>query len=409
MKILLSAYACEPNKGSEPEVGWKWATTLAKLNHEVYVVTRSNNKENIENYLKTNEITNLNFIYFDYPDWVLKIIKGKSNPFSYFYFLLWQIGIFFAVKPFIDKIKFDFIHHVTFVSFRFPSLLCLYKIPFIFGPIAGGETIPNNLRKKLPLATKFKELLRDVSNYYVKISPLINLNFYKSYKIFVTSEESKRLIPLRYHYKTKILLAIGMENIVQKNIEFNKNSDKFNIIYAGILEPRKGISILLETFRLIKKKNNNAILNIVGSGSMLPAMQKKAIETNINESINWFGQINKDEVLNLFNKNDLLLAPFLRDSGGFVILEAMSTALPVVTLKIGGPGEIVDKECGILIDVDNKVEKEIVSELVLEIDNLIQNKEELHYKKEKSLKKIKEFSWEKKVLLVYPQNININN
>ena len=24
MQILLSAYACEPNKGSEPEVGWKW-------------------------------------------------------------------------------------------------------------------------------------------------------------------------------------------------------------------------------------------------------------------------------------------------------------------------------------------------------------------------------------------------
>ena len=51
LKILLSAYACEPNKGSEPEVGWKWATTLPRLGHEVYVVTRSNNKENIQNYL----------------------------------------------------------------------------------------------------------------------------------------------------------------------------------------------------------------------------------------------------------------------------------------------------------------------------------------------------------------------
>ena len=25
MKILLSAYACEPNTGSEPNVGWNWA------------------------------------------------------------------------------------------------------------------------------------------------------------------------------------------------------------------------------------------------------------------------------------------------------------------------------------------------------------------------------------------------
>ena len=98
MKILLSAYACEPNKGSEPEVGWKWATTLSGLGHEVYVVTRSNNKENIQNYLNKNHISNLIFIYFDYPKWFIKIVKGKSNQYSYLYFLLWQIGIFFAVK-----------------------------------------------------------------------------------------------------------------------------------------------------------------------------------------------------------------------------------------------------------------------------------------------------------------------
>ena len=52
MKILLSAYACEPNKGSEPEVGWKWATGLSKLGNSVFVITRLNNKENIEQELK---------------------------------------------------------------------------------------------------------------------------------------------------------------------------------------------------------------------------------------------------------------------------------------------------------------------------------------------------------------------
>lgn len=36
MKILLSAYACEPNKGSEPGVGWSWATEYAKQ-HQVWV------------------------------------------------------------------------------------------------------------------------------------------------------------------------------------------------------------------------------------------------------------------------------------------------------------------------------------------------------------------------------------
>ena len=38
-RILLSAYACEPGKGSEPAVGWMWATELAGLGHEVWVIT----------------------------------------------------------------------------------------------------------------------------------------------------------------------------------------------------------------------------------------------------------------------------------------------------------------------------------------------------------------------------------
>ena len=42
MKVLMSAYACEPGKGSEPAVGWNWALQAARR-HEVWVLTRGNN------------------------------------------------------------------------------------------------------------------------------------------------------------------------------------------------------------------------------------------------------------------------------------------------------------------------------------------------------------------------------
>ncbi len=50
LKVLISAYACEPNKGSEPEVGWQWALQMAKY-HEVTVLTRTNNRAGIEREL----------------------------------------------------------------------------------------------------------------------------------------------------------------------------------------------------------------------------------------------------------------------------------------------------------------------------------------------------------------------
>ena len=49
-KILVSAYACEPYKGSEQAVGWNIVLELAKTD-DVHVITRANNKIPIEKFL----------------------------------------------------------------------------------------------------------------------------------------------------------------------------------------------------------------------------------------------------------------------------------------------------------------------------------------------------------------------
>ena len=66
LKVLMSAYACEPGKGSEPEVGWRWMSEMSK-HHDVVVVTRANNREVIENYLKSHidDYSGVQFVYFD--------------------------------------------------------------------------------------------------------------------------------------------------------------------------------------------------------------------------------------------------------------------------------------------------------------------------------------------------------
>ena len=100
-------------------------------------------------------------------------------PFLIFYFYLWQIGIFFVAKNLIKRINFDFIHHVTFVSYRFPSFLCLLDAPFIFGPISGGDEIPKKLKKSFDFKSRLKEYFRELDNKLVKIYPLLNLTFKK--------------------------------------------------------------------------------------------------------------------------------------------------------------------------------------------------------------------------------------
>lgn len=47
-KILISAFSCLPNRGSEPGVGWNWAVLAAEEGYDVTVLTRTKCKKKIE-------------------------------------------------------------------------------------------------------------------------------------------------------------------------------------------------------------------------------------------------------------------------------------------------------------------------------------------------------------------------
>ena len=90
MNILLSAYSCEPGKGSEPGIGWHWTLEIANRGHNVTVITRENNKGNILKYFAKNNSSpkNIKFIYCGFPKWV-EALKKQSN-FIYPYYIIWQ-------------------------------------------------------------------------------------------------------------------------------------------------------------------------------------------------------------------------------------------------------------------------------------------------------------------------------
>jgi hypothetical protein len=103
---------------------------------EVWVLTRSNNQAVIEADPLSNS-DGLHFIYYDLPNWALKL--KRYSCFTRAYFILWQWGAYReAAKRHREK-PFDRVYHVTFASMQFGSFMGKLGIPFIVGPIAGGE------------------------------------------------------------------------------------------------------------------------------------------------------------------------------------------------------------------------------------------------------------------------------
>jgi len=133
------------------------------------------------------------------------------------------------------------------------------------------------------------------------------------------------------------MLAIGIDNLPNIDINLNDNARFFNMCYVGNLLNLKGTSILLETFNRLKRNNNNVFLTVAGVGPVEFTLRKKAKYYNIDNSISWLGKVERNKLFELYKKSDLLIFPSLRDSGGFVVLEAMSCGLPVATLDLGGP------------------------------------------------------------------------
>ena len=401
MKILLSAYACEPNKGSEPEVGWQWALSLSKLGHEIYVITRMNNKKNIEKYKKKNKLK-IKFLYYDLPKILINTFsrKGKDNPLSFIYFFLWQIGIYFVAKKLTKKIKLDYIHHVTFVSLRYPSFLCFINVPFIFGPVAGGDRIPNQLRKHLLFKNRLFESFRDFINHLIKYSPIHYLLFKKCKKIICNSDATKNLVPNQFHSKTKKLLGISFNNN-KKNMIKQKLRKKISFCFVGRIEQLKGIDIAIDTFKKISCNIDNAELIIIGSGKHIEEIKNKIKNLRLEKKIKLINQISRNKLIQKFSSINFLIFPSLRDSGGMVILEAMSKGTVPIVLDIGGPGIIVNKKNGIKVKVNKNSYSEIVNHLAKRSIDIVKNPKFYEILSSNCIKNINQFNIMKKIKYIY--------
>src|SRR5690349_12023561 len=90
LKVLMSAYACEPNKGSEPAVGWNWMMQMSRW-HDLWVLTRANNRPGIESVRLAETEGRVNWVYFDLPRWGRFWKRGFMGTQAYYY--LWQRAV----------------------------------------------------------------------------------------------------------------------------------------------------------------------------------------------------------------------------------------------------------------------------------------------------------------------------
>jgi glycosyltransferase involved in cell wall biosynthesis len=361
LRVLMSAYACEPNRGSEPAVGWNWALQAAK-DHEVWVLTRSNNRGVIENELAGSPVKHLQFIYHDLPRWA-RWLKKRFGLGTQLYYLVWQLTAWRAAVAVHRQERFDLAHHVTFVSFLFPSPLYRLGVPFIWGPLAGADVPPRSFERNYGLRGAAAELTRKVGIWAMSRNPLTVKTARKARLLISVTDQTdavlKRIAPAS---NRRIAPAIGVDGVGGRAAQ---SEGQLRILFVGGLLPLKGVHLALRALRELLDRGVDATFTLVGDGPDRGRLKRQIKALKLGSFVRFKGRLSSEDVQRSYAEASIFLFPSLRDSGGMAVLEAMAAGLPVICLDIAGPALTVNDDCGAKIPVEspNQVVRDLADAL----------------------------------------------
>lgn len=328
--------------GSEPGVGWNTVQDLVK-HHKVWVITREDNRPTIEGELAKKPIPGLQFVYCDLP---LSGLWKQGLQGVHLHYYLWQITAYFVARKLHRELNFDLVHHITYVRYSSPSFLSLLPIPFIWGPVGGGESAPKAFWQDFSLRGRVYEIVRKLAHRLGERDPFARLTARRSVLVRATTEDTAERLRQMGAKNVQVFSESGLsQQEISHLAEFAMpdNSTVRFISMARLLH-WKGLHLGLRAFA--EANLPNAEYWILGEGPERASLQKLAEQLGIAEQVKLWGRLPREETLQKLSQCHVLLHPSLHDSGGWVCLEAMAAGRPVVCLDLGGPSTQVTEDTG---------------------------------------------------------------
>ena len=383
-KILAVAYSCAPNRGSEPGIGWNFLNQIARK-HQVWALVGEHYSQEIHEYLDGKEVSNLTLVFCKVPVLQRVYRRFPNSIVTTLYYYVWQWMIRKQIDQLHSDIGFDLVHHITFGKYNVPSWLGRLKIPFIFGPVGGGEETPSPLYRELRWQSRVSETVRSAFCRWAGVDPFVRRTVRSATVCLATSNETASKLRALGAGDIRLLTHVGISEseidaVPKKRFEESSGVEgdpsQLKILCVGRLLYWKGFELVVRAIG--KLGNTNVTLSIVGSGPQFDELTKLAKELGVDDSVEFCGELSRSQTLEKMSASDLLAHPSYHDSGGFVLVEAMAIGLPVLCIDTGGPGFIVSEETG--FKLAPKKSDILVEEMAQLLHELSHDKSRLHTK-----------------------------
>lgn len=350
MKVLLSAFACAPNKGGEVSLGWNWGYYYATmLNYEVWCITLPRHKEFIEAE-RANIPPNLHIIYVPSPEWVDRYVPNDQIR-MYVRYMAWQEKVARVAKEMDKEINFDFLHHVTYASLQLSTALWKLNKPLIFGPVGGGQIPPPTFKKYFLNKWRMEVNRSWASSVLLKLNSNVRKTMKKAALVLVTNQETYDMAKQSGATKLKLFLDTSLPEAYYPTVFPERApSEVLRIVWVGGLLARKALVLVLEA---LSKVNPRVpfMLTVLGDGVFRDYLEKWVANSNLKGKVQFEGKQPWQVVREAYLTSDVFIFCSLRDSFGSQVLEAMACGLPVIGLDHQGVRDFVPQNAGIKVAV----------------------------------------------------------
>jgi len=337
MRILISAYACEPGKGSEPEVGFQIALAAA-AEHEVWLITRSNNLPAIEAFLADHPLRDrVHLVGLDVGGFA-KRLKKRGSPFTlHWYYDKWQRRLSDVATSLDDEFDFDVVHHATFATYWTRTGIAAVNKPLVWGPVGGAVKPPLRLLPVMGFKGALSDLVRvSFRPVMARVSGSRRTARHASV-ILAQNPETASLL----HDSGGVMVlpnallaakSIGSSETTSYRQDANPHP---SLVMAGRLIGLKAPALAL--LALAHIDHPSATLSIYGEGPQRDRLVRLAVRLGIEKRVQFHGAVPRAQLLAAISSGSVLLHPALHEEAGFVVAEALALGIPLIALDRGGP------------------------------------------------------------------------
>jgi glycosyltransferase involved in cell wall biosynthesis len=356
VKVLVSAYACNPTKGGEEGFGFSWMQQWYDLGHEVWCLTTPNGRADLTAHLAAHkpDPARLHLVYLAVPAWVEYLYRWQFG--VYLHYMVWQYLAWRTARRLAPPGGFGLVHHATYGSLQMASWLWRLGKPLVVGPLGGGQRAPVAFRRYLPDWFKTETLRNFIGGLLTTFDPNVRQSLRHSTLALATNTETGAEIARLGAPRVEMFLDSGLPaDYLPAAFPERPEAPVLRLLWLGRLVTRKALPLVLEALAQVAPRVPFH-LTIVGDGVLGPQLPALLAQHGLTDRVTWRGTLPWAEVREVYLTHDVFMFASLRDSFAAQLLEAMGAGLPIITLDHQGAHDFIPRAAAIKAPVDTPAE-----------------------------------------------------